>query len=66
MERALLEIEGSNIVAIKKWCPYCHRFYYWDTGYMYLKKCPICHGIPKPRKKTIIQKLREKCGKREA
>ena len=30
MELARVEIHQGKIVAMKKWCNNCKRFYYWD------------------------------------
>ena len=55
MELARVEIHQGKIVAMKKWCNNCKRFYYWDPEVQFLNYCPSCHGIKRIKKHNRIQ-----------
>lgn len=55
MELARVEIHQGKIVAMKKWCDNCKRFYYWNPKEQFLNYCPSCHGIKRVKKSSRLR-----------
>lgn len=65
MELARVQISQGKIVAMKKWCNNCKRFYYWDPDVQFLNYCPCCHGIKRTKKKNRIRQCLERWKKQK-